>query len=71
VQDPAGASIVWIIGPDQAVTARPVRVGMVSGGLIEITEGLQPGDRIAAAGASHLREGMKVSDLGDALGGRP
>jgi len=34
-------------------------------------QGLQPGDRIAAAGASHLREGMKVSDLGDALGGRP
>jgi multidrug efflux system membrane fusion protein len=71
VQDTAGASIVWIIGPDQTVTTRPVRVGTVSGGLIEITEGLQPGDRIAAAGASHLREGMKVSDLGDALGGRP
>ena len=32
---------------------------------------MQPGDRIAAAGASHLREGMKVSDLGDALGARP
>jgi multidrug efflux pump subunit AcrA (membrane-fusion protein) len=39
--------------------------------LVQITEGLQPGDRIATAGASHLREGMKVRDLGDALGGRP
>ncbi|MGA0848825.1 MAG: efflux RND transporter periplasmic adaptor subunit [Chthoniobacterales bacterium] len=71
VQDAAGASTVWIVGPDQTVTARTVRTGAVSGGLVQITEGLQPGDRIAAAGASHLREGMKVSDLGDALGGRP
>jgi multidrug efflux pump subunit AcrA (membrane-fusion protein) len=71
LQNTAGASIVWIVGPGQTVTARPVRTGAVSGSLVEITEGLQPGDRIAAAGASHLREGMKVSDLGDALGGRP
>jgi len=71
VQDSKGGSIVWIIDADQTVTARPVRTGAISGGFIEITAGLQPGDRIAAAGASHLREGMKVRDLGDALGGRP
>ena len=71
VQNSKGESIVWIIGPDGTTSARPVRIGAISGGLIEITEGLQPGDRIAAAGASHLREGMKVRDLGDALGGRP
>ena len=62
---------MWIVGPDGTVTARSVRTGAISGGLMEITEGLQPGERIAAAGASHLREGMKVRDLGDALGGRP
>lgn len=71
VQGSEGGSIVWIIGPDQTVTARPVRTGAISGGLIEIAEGLQSGERIAVAGAGHLREGMKVSDLGDALGGRP
>ena len=71
VQDSNGQSIVWVVGPDGTVSARPVRTGAISGGLIAITEGLQPGDRIAAAGASHLREGMKVSDLGDALGARP
>ena len=71
LRDTTGASIVWIVGTDQTVTARPVRIGAVSGRLVTITEGLKPGDRIAAAGASHLREGMKVSDLGDALGGRP
>lgn len=71
LQSSNGDPIVWVVGPEGTVTARPVRTGAISGGLIEITEGLQPGDRIAAAGASHLREGMKVSDLGDALGNRP
>ena len=37
---------------------------------IEIVNGLQPGDRIAVAGVTFLREGMKVRDLGDALGER-
>ena len=35
---------------------------------IEIIEGLQPGERIVVAGVSFLRDGMKVRDLGDALG---
>ena len=47
----------------------PVKIGDPSGGRIEILEGLQAGDRIAVAGVSFLREGMKVRDLGDALGG--
>ena len=65
----SGEQIVWIIGADQTVSARPVKIGGVTGGEIEITEGLKPGDRIATAGVSFLRDGMKVRDLGDALGG--
>ena len=67
---PAGEQVVWIIGPDQTVTSRAVKVGQPSGGRIEILSGVAPGDRIAAAGATFLREGMQVRDLGDALGGR-
>jgi multidrug efflux system membrane fusion protein len=37
--------------------------------MVEVVEGLQPGDRIVVAGVRFLREGMKVRDLGDALGG--
>jgi len=61
--------VAWVIGPEQTVTARKVKLGEASGGRIEILEGLQPGDRIAVAGVTFLREGMKVRDLGDALGG--
>jgi hypothetical protein len=39
------------------------------GAEVEILEGLAPGDRIVVAGVTFLREGMKVRDLGDALGG--
>jgi RND family efflux transporter MFP subunit len=64
----AGEQVAWVVGPDQTVSRRLVKMGTATGGQIEITEGLQPGDRIAVAGVRFLREGMKVTDLGDALG---
>jgi multidrug efflux system membrane fusion protein len=64
-----GEQIVWVVDAEGRVAARPVKVGTITGGEIEITEGLAPGDRIAVAGVSFLREGMTVRDLGDALGG--
>jgi RND family efflux transporter MFP subunit len=68
-KDAAGEQVAWLIGPDQTVIRRPVKLGEATGGQIEIVEGLQPGDRIAVAGVTFLREGMKVRDLGDALRG--
>ena len=65
----SGEQVSWVLGSDQTVTRRPVKTGEVSGGQIEILGGLQPGDRIAVAGMNFLREGMKVRDLGNALGG--
>ena len=43
-------------------------VGAISGANIELLSGLQAGDRIAIAGVSQLRDGMRVRDLGDGLG---
>jgi RND family efflux transporter MFP subunit len=68
-KDPTGEQVVWVVGPEETVARRPVKLGEATGGRIEILDGLQPGDRIAAAGVTFLREGMKVRDLGDALGG--
>ncbi len=70
-KDATGKQVAWVIGPDETVTPRSVNLGEATGSAIEILEGLQPGDRIAVAGVTHLREGMKVRDLGDALGGGP
>jgi membrane fusion protein, multidrug efflux system len=68
-KDATGEQVAWVIGPDLTVSRRPVKLGEATGGQIEIADGLQPGDRIAVAGVTFLREGMKVRDLGDALGG--
>jgi RND family efflux transporter MFP subunit len=68
-KDSKGEQVAWVIGPDEIVARRPVKIGAATGGQLEIVDGLQPGDRIAVAGVSFLREGMKVRDLGDALGG--
>jgi RND family efflux transporter MFP subunit len=68
-KDSDGEQVAWVVGPEQTVTRRPVKLGAATGGQIEVLDGLQPGDRIALAGVRFLREGMKVRDLGDALGG--
>lgn len=65
----AGEQIVWVLSEDNVIQKRPVKLGDVAGGRVQITDGLQPGERIAVAGVSFLRDGMKVSDLGNELGG--
>jgi RND family efflux transporter MFP subunit len=68
-QRDAGDQVAWVLDAEGRVAARPVQVGTIAGGRIEITEGLEPGERIATAGVTFLRDGMTVRDLGDALGG--
>lgn len=65
----SGEQVVWVIGADQVAARRIVKLGSVTGGNVEVLSGLQVGDRIAVAGVTFLRDGMKVRDLGDALGG--
>jgi multidrug efflux system membrane fusion protein len=67
----AEGPVAWIVGPDQTVSRRPVKLGEATGSRIEVLDGLQSGERIVVAGVNSLREGMKVRDLGDSLGGNP
>ena len=64
-----GEQAAWVMGSDQTVSRRAVKIGEATGGQIEVLDGLQPGERIVVAGTMLLREGMKVRDLGDGLGG--
>ena len=55
-------AIVWIVAEDtMTVSPRPVRVGQLLGSRIEVTDGLEAGDRIIIAGVPFLVEGMEVS----------
>jgi RND family efflux transporter MFP subunit len=66
---PTGEQVVWVVGADDTVSPRPVKLGEATGGRVEVADGVQPGDRVVVAGVRFLREGMKVRDLGDVLGG--
>jgi len=61
-------SVVWTVDEAMVVARRPVTIGGVIGGRVEVVDGLAPGERIVIAGVHSLREGMQVRDLGDALG---
>ena len=51
---------VWKLLEDNVATRAPVEVGLRQKGRVEVTLGLQPGDRIVTAGAHKVSEGKKV-----------
>src|SRR5262249_42779363 len=48
-QQPDGESVAWVLGADQNLSRRSVKLGSAAGGSVEIIEGLEPGERIAVA----------------------
>jgi len=55
-----GQKIVYVVGSDNKVSARPVRLGALQDGLREITDGLKPGERIIVNGLQQVRPGSTV-----------
>ena len=50
VYDPDGAH-VWLVGPDKTLSIRQVKVGRSDSGLVEILDGLKPGDKVVTSGS--------------------
>ncbi len=55
-----GQKIVYVVGKDNKVVPRPVRLGALHDGLREITEGVQAGERIIVNGLQQVRPGITV-----------
>jgi len=55
-----GQKVVYVIGEDNKVATRPVRVGKIHGGLREITDGLKAGERVIVNGLQQVRPGRVV-----------
>lgn len=55
-----GQKVVYVIGEDNKVATRPVRVGKIHGGLREITDGLKAGERVIVNGLQQVRPGLVV-----------
>lgn len=56
-----GGRYVLVVGPDDVVAQRRVKVGIVSDGMRVIESGLKPDDRVVVAGVQRAIPGEKVS----------
>jgi RND family efflux transporter MFP subunit len=56
-----GQKIVYVVGEDNKVSTRPVRLGKIHAGLREVTDGLKAGDRVIVNGLQQVRPGLVVA----------
>jgi membrane fusion protein (multidrug efflux system) len=61
VSEVQGRYLVAVVGPENKVAIKPVKVGQWFGQLWVIDEGLQAGEKVVAEGTQKVREGMVVS----------
>jgi len=61
VSEVQGKYFVAVVGPDNKVAIKPVKVGPWFGKLWVIDEGLQVGEKVVAEGTQKVREGMVVN----------
>jgi len=47
----AGSSRVWVVRPDRSIEMRSIKTGLVNGTMIEVVEGLSPGDQVVTRGS--------------------
>jgi RND family efflux transporter MFP subunit len=60
VQESQGTASVYVVGPDQLVQARTVRLGPRFGPLWIIEEGVAAGEHVVTRGLQQVRAGMRV-----------
>ena len=53
--------LVFVLGEDNKVTMKEVKLGQNVGRLVQVTEGLQQGDVIVVEGTGKIRNGMQVT----------
>lgn len=59
-------SHVWVADLDKkAARRRAVKLGMTSGELVEVTDGLSPADKLIAGGRQGLSDGARISVVGE------
>jgi membrane fusion protein (multidrug efflux system) len=61
VNELQGSYQVAIVGNDNKVSIRPVKMGERIGAMWEVTEGLKPGDKVVVQGLQKAREGSIVT----------
>jgi multidrug efflux system membrane fusion protein len=61
IQRGAPGTFVYVVKPDNTVTAQPVTLGPDDGQKVAVTKGLEPGQMVVTDGADRLKEGAKIT----------
>ena len=61
VNELQGSYQVAVVGDDNKVSIRPVKMGERIGAMWEVTDGLKPGERVVVQGVQKVREGSPVT----------
>ena len=67
IQESQGSTSLFVVGPDQTVQARTVRMGARVGTLWVVEEGVVPGEPVVVKGLQQVRTGMRVEPTVEAL----
>ena len=67
VQESQGSTSLFVVGPDQTVQARTVRMGPRVGPLWVVEAGVKPGEHVVVKGLQQVRAGMRVEPTVEAL----
>ena len=67
-QQGTGDAMVYVVGPDDRLVLREVRIGTARGDDLEVFAGLDAGERVVVAGVPFLSEGMAVAIWQGGLG---
>jgi membrane fusion protein (multidrug efflux system) len=57
--DKGGERLVYVV-EDAVARARTVTIGVIEGDRVQITKGLEPGDKLIVTGQTEVEEGMRV-----------
>jgi RND family efflux transporter MFP subunit len=71
VQESQGSASLFVVGRDQTVQARTVRLGPRVGTLWVVEDGVRPGERVVVKGLQQVRAGMRVEPTLDAVSPEP
>ena len=55
-----GQKVLYVVGPDNVVDKRPVRLGGMHDGLREVVSGVKAGERVVVDGIQRVRGGVTV-----------
>jgi RND family efflux transporter MFP subunit len=64
-----GAPVVMVVDADSVAHVRPVKTGTGDGANIQITQGLQPGEKVVTLSLAPVRDGQKVNAAASGAGG--